>query len=199
MWFPLGFGTSLGLGCMTGLSGVNIVHVFCFGQGVRVTFYARGGSRTAPTGKGGPARRGLRLQEGWLPASAGMTDGEGVGGFLGTRRICGGGPPPARPFDPPQPTYSMLRVSGPSQGWIHGRGASSIGGWHACRRLSAGMTRGEGRGVWGPQWIVSSGSGLAARPFDSAQGERPHPGDGFTPRRIFDRLGGRDDGYAKVT
>ena len=63
------------------------------------------------------------------------------------RRMGGGsvGPPPARPFDPPQPTYSMLRVSGPSQGWIHGRGASSIGGWHACRRLSAGMTEGE----WG--------------------------------------------------
>ena len=29
-----------------------------------------------------PARRGVRLQEGWVPASAGMTDGEGVGGFL---------------------------------------------------------------------------------------------------------------------
>ena len=59
----------------------------------------QGGSRTAPTGEGmdsgsgGPGSaggcafrrdgflppRGVRLQEGWIPASAGMTDGEGVG------------------------------------------------------------------------------------------------------------------------
>ena len=36
--FPLGFGSSLGLGCVTGLSRVNIVHVYKSGQGVRVTW-----------------------------------------------------------------------------------------------------------------------------------------------------------------
>ena len=40
-----------------------------------------------------------------------------------------------------------------------------------------------------------------ARPFDSAQGERPHPGidsrstkGELTARRICDQLGGRNDG-----
>ena len=42
MGFPLCLGSSLGLGCMTGQSRVNIVHVFCLGQGVRVTFGGRG-------------------------------------------------------------------------------------------------------------------------------------------------------------
>ena len=55
------------------------------------------------------------------------------------------GRPPLDPSIRLSRLTAMLRVSGPSQGWIHGRGASSIGGWHACRRLSAGMTEGE----WG--------------------------------------------------
>ena len=38
MWFPLGCGSSLALGCVTGQSWVNIVHVYKYGQGVRVTF-----------------------------------------------------------------------------------------------------------------------------------------------------------------
>ena len=38
MVFPLCFGSSLGLGCVTGQSGVNIVHMYKYGQGVRVTF-----------------------------------------------------------------------------------------------------------------------------------------------------------------
>ena len=67
MGFPLGCGSSLALGCVAGQSRVNIVHVFCFGQGVRVTLGGhglmrqrrmvsfrggQGGSRTAPTGGG---------------------------------------------------------------------------------------------------------------------------------------------------
>ena len=72
------------------------------------------GSRNG--GGGGESRLGggVRLQEGWIhalahlrPASAGKTD-EGW--------QCGA--VPARPFDPPQRTYSKLRVSGPSRGWI---------------------------------------------------------------------------------
>ena len=132
LWFLLGFR------CVTGQSGVNIVHMFCFGQGVRVTFCCRwldaakadgefsqrlGRFANRPYG-GGESRLGggVRLQEGWIPASAGKTDG-------GWR--CGA--VPARPFDPPQRTYSKLRVSGPSQGWIHGSGAGMGGrkGWGA--------------------------------------------------------------------
>ena len=138
----------LGIGMVTGQSWVNIVQMFCLGQGVRVTFCCRWLDAAKANGefsqrlgrfanrpyRGGESRLGggVRLQEGWIPASAGKTDG-------GWR--CGA--VPARPFDPPQRTYSKLRVSGPSQGWIHGIGASSIGGWHACRRLRAGMTGGR--------------------------------------------------------
>ena len=78
MWFPLCFGSSLGLGCVTGQSRVNIVHMYEYCQGVRVTPYGRA-VRESPYG--GPARRRVRLQEGWFPASAGMTDkGAGMGG-----------------------------------------------------------------------------------------------------------------------
>ena len=58
---------------------------------------------------GGESRLGggVRLQEGWIPASAGKTDGGWQCGAV-----------PARPFDPPQRTYSMLRMSGPFGGWI---------------------------------------------------------------------------------
>ena len=42
MWFPLCCGSSLGLGWVTGQSRVNIVQVFCLGQGVRVTFGGHG-------------------------------------------------------------------------------------------------------------------------------------------------------------
>ena len=38
MVFPLGCSSSLALGCVTGQSWVNIVQMFCFDQGVRVTF-----------------------------------------------------------------------------------------------------------------------------------------------------------------
>ena len=42
MWdglgFPLGYGSSLGLGWVIGLSGVNIVQTFTSSQGVSVTF-----------------------------------------------------------------------------------------------------------------------------------------------------------------
>ena len=37
MGFPLGFGSSLGLGCVTGQSGGRIVHMYASRQGVRVT------------------------------------------------------------------------------------------------------------------------------------------------------------------
>ena len=119
LWFPLGFGSSFGFRVSDGPVGVNIVQVFCFGQGVRVIFGGhglmqqrrmvsfrggQGGSRTATTGEGSPGSAGgVRLQEGWIPASAGKTDG----GWQ-----CGAAP--ARPFDPPQRTYSRHRVSGPS-------------------------------------------------------------------------------------
>ena len=52
--FPPGFWFLLGFRVGDGPVVVNIVHVFCFGQGVRVTQRARGGSRTAPTGEGLP-------------------------------------------------------------------------------------------------------------------------------------------------
>ena len=115
--------------CVTGQSGVNIVQMFCFGQGVRVTFGGhdlmrqrrmvsfrggQGGSRTATTGEESPGSAAVRLQEGWIPASAGKTDG---GWQCGTA--------PARPFDPPQRTYSRLRVSSPSLD--SGSGAGMMG------------------------------------------------------------------------
>ena len=45
---------------------------------IRLGGLAQGERPHSPWG-GVPARRGVRLQEGWLPASAGMTDGEGEG------------------------------------------------------------------------------------------------------------------------
>ena len=48
---------------------------------LRVNFGAQG-ERPHP-GRGWiPARRGVRLQEGWVPASAGMTEGGGGGGSI---------------------------------------------------------------------------------------------------------------------
>ena len=47
----------------------------------------------APTCRSPAPRDGFRL------SAAGMTGEKGVGGFLCMRRICGGGPPHARPFD----------------------------------------------------------------------------------------------------
>ena len=143
--FPLGCGSSLGLGWVMGQSGVNIVHMYGLSQGVRVTFGGRGhpthsvletlrlrsGRTEFPAPWGWiPARWGMRLQEGWVPASAGMTDGGG-GGILGMRRICCSGPPPARPFDGAQGERPRLR------GWVHASahatGASSRGGRSAYR------------------------------------------------------------------
>ena len=79
----------LGLGCVTGQSGLNIVHMFCLGQGGGVTFcwtwldaaeadgeFSRRSGQFANRPYGGGGSRlggGVRLREGWVPASAGMT------------------------------------------------------------------------------------------------------------------------------
>ena len=95
-------------------------------------------------GRGVPARRGgapsggmvscLRRKDGWgvavwggprstLRLRSGRTEfpASGDGGFLGTRRICGGGPPPARPFDGAQGE----RPLGPREG-NHGEPVSKV-------------------------------------------------------------------------
>ena len=81
MGFPLGCGSSLALGCVTGQSRVNIVHVFCFGQGVRVTF---GGGWVGRKGAGHPLPldpstvlrvSGPTLGDGFRLSGAGMTGG----------------------------------------------------------------------------------------------------------------------------
>ena len=99
---PPVFGSSLGLGCVTGQSWGIIVHTFQLRQGVRVIFGGhglmrqrrmvsfrggQGGSRTAPTGEGSPgSARGCAFRkDGFLPPQE--------------RRMGGGsvGPPPLDP------------------------------------------------------------------------------------------------------
>ena len=104
LWFLLGFRV-----CDEPVAG-NIVQVFCFGQGVRVTF---GGmdfapvwlGRTVPTGKGVPARRGGAPSEGWVHAWAhliqyclrrndgGAAGGRGVGEAITWYCSYAGSPP----------------------------------------------------------------------------------------------------------
>ena len=79
MVFPLGCGSSLALGCVTGQSEGRIVQAFTFGQGGGVTFYAQGGWRTAPTGKGGTGSAG-GAPSGGMGSCLRRNDG-GVGGW----------------------------------------------------------------------------------------------------------------------
>ena len=75
----------LGFRCVTGQSRARIVQEFTFGQGVGVTFYVQCGSRTAPTGKGVPARRG-GAPSGGMGSCLRRNDG-GVGGGWGDNHV----------------------------------------------------------------------------------------------------------------
>ena len=85
MGFPLGCGSSLGLGCVTGLSGVNIVHVYNMVKGFVSLL---GDNRDGLTTRGHPPldpSTGLRVSgptqgdheglplrgRGWIPAPGG--------------------------------------------------------------------------------------------------------------------------------
>ena len=97
----------LGLGCVTGRSGVNIVHVFTLGQGVRVTF---GGDHPHPSplpskGEGTGPRRGFL---------AGPRNDRGEWPRLGVRITATDwrcwASPPARSFDSAQDERPRLEM-----------------------------------------------------------------------------------------
>ena len=116
----------------------------------------RGGDGFRVSGGTGSAG-GVRLQEGWIPASAGKTDGGGVGGErdvlaeLGrlsldpSTRL-----PPRRMFHPRQGERPRARR------WIPGLGGYRLGGGVRLQEgwipASAGKTDGGGWGGGGENW-----------------------------------------------
>ena len=139
------------------------------------------------TPKAHPPEADVPLAASSTGSGAGMTREKGVWGFLGMGRIGSAGSLPARPFDG-APASADLRQGErphPKDGFTPRRtpkahppeadvplAASSTGS-------GAGMTR--EKGVWGFLGTRQIGRAVPppARPFDGAQGERPHPRDGF--------------------
>ena len=117
-------------------------------------------------GRGSRLGGGVRLQEGWVPASAGMTGG--VGGGWGDNHVvlllCG---------HPPRILRRAQHERPRPWGWLHAMGGSSRGG---CSTFSAG--RWDGRGVgsgWGSNDAGSVLRGHPPRILRRAQHERPRP------------------------